>query len=205
MLKETIESLYGQAETINVFLNNYDFVPAFLNQKGINTMMLDNSTGDAAKFYGVEKLKGYIFTCDDDLVYQANYIKKTIKKLQLYKDKAIVTYHGKNFEKPITDFYHGKQKKYHCLMEVDKDIKVEVGGTGVMAFHNTAIRVKYKDFYTRNMADIHISRLAKQQKVDIICLRHLHNEFRYKSPHNTIWDDHNKDCEVHTKEVNKFL
>src|ERR1035437_5903791 len=62
MLKQTVASLRPQVHKIFVALNGYDFTPEFLKEG--EYIHLDNSTGDAAKFYGVENLNGYIFLCD---------------------------------------------------------------------------------------------------------------------------------------------
>jgi len=206
LLNKTIDSLYGQAETINVFLNGYDFVPTFLNKSSINVQKLDNSTGASAKFHGVEKIKEYIFTCDDDIIYPSHYVRSTLKRLKEYNDKCIVTYHGKVFKKkPIQDYYKDEQTKYHFLKRLMQDKKVDIGGTGVMAFHSSALKIKYKDFYSRNMSDIHLSRVAKKQNVDIVCLNHLSNFFKYMSPQTSIYRDYFDNCKEQTNEVNKFL
>jgi len=205
-LKLTINSLYGQVEQINVFLNGYSYIPEFLNRRWINVKVLDNSTGDAAKFFGVERLRGYIFTCDDDIIYPSHYVRSTIKKLQGYNNKVIVTYHGKVFKnRPIKDFYTDPQIKHHYLDRVIRDEYVNIGGTGVMAWHSSAIKLKYSDFHLPNMADIHISRVAHKKKIGIICLNHLSNFFGHQETSSSIYETHLGGCKAQTKECNRFL
>ena len=58
LLRQTVESLRPQANRIFVALNGYTFTPDFLKEG--EYVHLDNSTGDAAKFYNVENINGYI-------------------------------------------------------------------------------------------------------------------------------------------------
>ena len=204
LLFKTVESLYNQCDVINIFLNGYDSIPEGLKRDRINCLILDNSTGDAAKFYGVENLKGYIFTCDDDIIYPPTYVADTIEAIK--KNKALVTYHGKLFlDKPTTDYYNGGQKKYSFLKELKIDTVVDVCGTGVSAFHSDFLKVRYSDFHIRNMTDIHLSKLCKEQAVKIVCLKHRENYFKYQNPKTTIWNEYKDNCKPQTDLLNSFL
>ena len=72
-LRDTVNSLLPQVDKIIVGLNNYTKVPNFLNHPKIEAYLLDNSLGDAAKFYKVGDYKdSYYLSCDDDLIYPVN-------------------------------------------------------------------------------------------------------------------------------------
>ena len=113
MLRKTVESLRPQVDEIFVGLNNYGITPDFLKEGEF--AHFDNSRGDAVKFYNVEKFRGYFFSCDDDLIYPLDYVKKLIAAIKKYK--CIVTLHGKTYRdnpRSFTDF----MGVYRCLDDV---------------------------------------------------------------------------------------
>jgi hypothetical protein len=185
-LRLAVESLRPQVDSIFVGLNNYKKVPEYLNNG--EWVMLDNSTGDAAKFYDVEYLHGYIFTCDDDLIYPSSYVSDMIKKIELYE--SVVTLHGKIY-KPLINF-QTPAAKYHCLGNVTEDRRVDVGGTGVMAWHSDHLKIKYSDFKAPNMADIWMAKACKDQGVPIYVIAHNSGYLKYFEPQTTIWEEEKK-------------
>jgi len=74
LLINTIKSLYDQADRINIWLNNYRSIPLWLSDPKIKHHATINNVGDAGKF-GF-KSKGFIFSCDDDIIYPPDYVKK---------------------------------------------------------------------------------------------------------------------------------
>lgn len=197
MLRKTVESLRSQVDEIFVGLNDYPFDPEFLHPG--EYAHFDNSKGDAVKFYNVENYRGYFFSCDDDLIYPPDYVKKLREAVDKYK--CIVTLHGKTYrEKPrsFTDF----MGVYRCLDDVFGDGRVDVGGTGVMAFHTDHFRLKFSDFGSANMADLWMAKAAKKQGVKIMCLEHAKGYLKDQAPAKTIW---NTEKEKGFKEQTKLL
>ena len=93
-LKLTVESLRNQVDKILVALNGYDHIPEFLNNGEF--VMLDNSRGDAAKFFDVEYLQDYIFTCDDDIIYPRLFIETILDSYKKQNKDIITLYRNKN-------------------------------------------------------------------------------------------------------------
>ena len=199
-----VDSLYNQVDHIYVALNNYETKPKFLDDCRITSVLLDNSTGDAAKFYFIQRANGYAIICDDDLIYPGTYVQDMIRGIN--KHKCIVTLHGRSFlNKPILDYYQSATNKYRCLDNVVSDVKVDVGGTGVMAFHTGMVKVRYSDFKAPNMADIWMAKIAHDQNVPIMVLAHDKGYLLYTPPKNTIYDNCSKDCEYQTTLINTIL
>ncbi len=184
-LKKTIESLLPQVDRMRIMLNGYDHTPEFL--KDIEHVHLDNSTGDAAKFYGVEYLQGYIFTCDDDLIYPPDYIERTIDKINTYK--CPVSWHGRIYTRPYRG-YKAVQKYIRYSWGCATDTEVDIGGTGVMGFHSSHINIRYSDFREPNMADVWMAVLCRQQGSKIMCLAHR-GEIKGDKGGYTIYDERN--------------
>ena len=99
LLAQTIHSLLPQADRLNVMLNGGTYTPPIKNRK-LFYWHFDNSKGDGVKFYNLPK--GYIFTCDDDLLYPEDYVETMINKLRQYDNEVILTNHGRIMnEKPV--------------------------------------------------------------------------------------------------------
>jgi len=203
-LHNTVNSLLPQVDKLFVALNGYTKVPDFLleNEK-IEYVILDNSLGDAAKFYDIEKREGYIFTCDDDLVYPKKYVEYMISKIKLHRSPVSLL--GKIYDKtPIASFKVDYTTLYRCLGTVHKDRQVDVGGTGAMAFHTDDIKVRLSDFPVKNMADIWMAKVAKEQDVSIWVVEHSRNYVKYTSFPYRIWVD-TKDDSIQTEILNSIL
>ena len=209
LLERTVESLKDQVDFIKVYLNNYNKVPDFLNRSWrITCKLMDNSTGDAAKFHGVENIEGYLFTCDDDLIYPPDYVKYMIEKS--VDHNCIVSLHGRVLhERPIGSYYRDKIIGYHCLKTIKGDWQVDSGGTGVMCMHQDhikAMNLKYSDFELSNMADVWVA-VKAWDKVQIVVVEHEEGWLKVQQtiPDTTIWEKHYMDDLPQTELINKYL
>ena len=189
MLERTVRSLRNQVDEIRVSLNDYKHIPKFLSKN--ECIILDNSMGDAAKYYFADQFKGYILTCDDDLIYPPNYVNYMIRATERYNECA-VTLHGRDYSRPVIGFQQAF-KGYPCLGDVLEDIEVDVGGDGVMCWHTDYLKVKFEDFKSKNMSQLWFAKLCIEQQVPIICLAHKEGYLKYQYPTWTIWDEANKE------------
>jgi len=191
LLKKTMESLISQVDQLNIMLNCYDRTPSFCYKPKVQFYHLDNEKGDAAKFYGLKNIGGYIFTCDDDLAYPPDYVETMTKKLHEYNDKVILTNHGRiMMEKPVTNSYTSRKKAFHCLKEETLETFIDIGGTGAMAWHSDAFFPDYNRIDIANMADIWVAMFAHEQNVKILHNPHRECWIKYLHPTWTIWDEH---------------
>lgn len=202
-LEQTVKSLRPHVNMIRVALNGYDDIPKFLvGDKNIISVLTDNNYGDAAKFYDIHKRKGYILTCDDDLIYPEEYVTYMVNKVDQYK--CPVSLLGKVYaNRPITSFRKGHTEIYRCLHRVPADHQVDVVGTGALAFHSDHIKVKMDNFERKNMADIWFSKLAHEQGVPLMVVRHRFSFVKHKSYPDRIWLHDNDKYE--TEILNSFL
>jgi hypothetical protein len=172
-LIKSIDSIYYQADEIFVTLNEYSDIPVELYDPKIKILISNNEKGDAYKFYPLQDSNGYYFTIDDDLIYPRNYSEYMISQIEKYKRKAIITLHGRSFSNfPIRGYYSNPTELYHFSKNLTSDKKVQFGGTGVMVFHTNLFKESIDYFRTPNMADVWIGKYAKDNLIDIICVRH---------------------------------
>ena len=200
----SIESIINQVDKVYVALNGYNHIPlAWQNNPKIHCDILDNSLyGDAAKFYHVEECKdSYYFAIDDDLLFPEGYIDYLI--LGINKYNGLVSLHGRNYPIP---FVHFKRwvGSYRCLGEVNSDVRVNFIGSGCCGFNTNQLKLSIKDFKSRNMADVYLSRAAYLQNVPMYVLRHKTGYIDYLSPKTTIWQQ-TSNYSVHNEVLRSFL
>lgn len=208
MLKETIKSLLPQVDHVMLCLNNYDISVAneiqSMSPRKITYVIGDNSKGDAGKFFFVPKIKGYILTCDDDLIFRDNYANKMIAGIEKYNRKAVVSMHGRVMDFPIKKSYYHEHRNYYAFnKELKDDVRCHVIGTGCMAWHTSTMgKFSMKDFYSKNMSDIHFSILAQKRNVPLMVLAHNPLFILYQQPEKTIYKSMNMDDSEHVKRLN---
>lgn len=174
-LKDMIESLYSQVDTIYVWLNGYDSIPD-VPYSNVHFIESKENVGDIGKLlvrdHIVESNEDfYFFTCDDDIIYPPDYVDRNIDQYTpnsfqsahtgLYKSYPIVTYYketqrGNNIP---TFFVAGCNQKF----------AVHLGGTGVMMFTSDMLwDIPVEDFMDhKNMLDVWIAVYAHENDIPI--------------------------------------
>lgn len=207
-LIESLKSIIDQCDEINVALNDHytQEIPDFLYHEKINLFLTDNSIGDAFKFLNLNKSDGYYFSIDDDLIYPSTYVSDTIKRCKEFKNKKVVTYHGRNFSSfPISSYYRSATERYACLNKVNNNVKVQFGGTGVMCFHTSLFKIPLDYFKLPNMADVWIGKYCLENNIEIICLKHDEGYIKYIKQKTTIYDIESKSDGTQTQIVNSIF
>lgn len=206
-LVKTIESIINQCDEVNIVLNDFeDDLPLLFYNDKVNLFFGDNSKGDAFKFLQLNHSDGYFLTIDDDLIYPPNYVDFMIAKCKEYGNTRVITLHGRNFKNfPITSYYKSATERYHCLYDVKQNTLVQFGGTGVMCFHTSLIKLPIDYFRSPNMADVWIGKHCIENKIEILCVRHDQGYIKYISQDSTIFDTHNNNDEIQTIVANSIF
>ena len=214
-VKLTIKSLLPQVDELYIMLNDYpsgiyyQLMQEYDTTGGLYLEFRNNQMGDAEKMFNIEEREGYIFTCDDDLIYPPDYCQRMIDKIEQYDRRAVITLHGRNYTPGKIERYYGSRnrtERYHCLEQVLQDHPVTIGGTGVMAWHSDTVKVCYEDFKAPNMADLWMAIVCRQQSVPIIVAEHDKRWLRvgYDGEDN-IWNKHFNDDAYQTMIYNEYL
>lgn len=203
-LENTVKSLINQCDLMVIALNNYKSIPEFAKHEKIEAVLMDNRYGDAAKFIYAWN-DGYYFSCDDDILYPSDYIEKMTEKIEFYGNNCIITLHGRKMkQKPLKSYYQGHEKTFNLFYDVEKDTRIDVGGTGVMAFDTEFFKINYRKCVWPNMADIWVAKFAIQQNVPIILAAHKGSDFIYQRSEKTIYEKHKKDDKIQTQLYNNI-
>jgi hypothetical protein len=203
-LLKTVDSIYDQCDELNIFLNDFDgeLPSKFLDDK-INVYFSDNRYGDALKFAKLQESEGYYLTIDDDLIYPKNYVDYMVARCKEYANERVITLHGKNFSSfPVQSYYKSHSEYYHCLLPMRKNVIVQFGGTGVMCFHTSLMKIPFNFFKLPNMADIWVGKYCKENDIKIICITHPKDFLTYQEQKETIYDTFSKNDKKQTMIVN---
>ena len=206
-LVKTIESIYDQCDEINIFLNDHEgeIPPQFLDKK-INLYFSDNRYGDALKFAKLMDSDGYYLTIDDDLIYPPNYVDHMITRCKEFSNKRVVTLHGRKFSKePIKSFYSSYIEFYHCLNHQKRDAFIHFGGTGVMCFHTSLMKIPITYFEHPNMADVWVGKYCFENNIEILAIAHTKDFLTYQPQKTTIFDSESNSDVMQTKIVNDLF
>lgn len=213
-LADSIPSLIDQCDVLNIYLNDFETIPEVLNHPKINILRSQDhlgDIGDVGKFYPCDTWsEGYIFTVDDKIIYPKNYAIEQIAAIERYGRKAVVSCHGR-LMKPNCFSYYNDFAKFFCVYSnVLEDVFVHELGTGVMAFHHSAVKVNLDMFPAINMTDIYFSIALQKQNIPIVVRKHFRGDFRVSKKHDDSYSIHstfnkNKRDEFQTKVVNDFL
>jgi|GEM_PF-5568767 len=169
-LKKSIDSIYPWVNHINVFLNEYETIPGFLNDTKITAQISAIDLGDRGKFYWIEETTGYHFFCDDDIEYSRTYFEYLANAIEKYDRKAIVAIHGSHLLDKNKSYYSTEgRKKYTFRQKRNTDLFVDFLGTGVMAYHTENIAIPFRIFEENNMADVFLGLYAKKVNIPLIC------------------------------------
>jgi hypothetical protein len=206
-LVKTIESIYDQCDEINIFLNDHEgeIPPQFLDQK-INLYFSDNRYGDALKFAKLIDSDGYYLTIDDDLIYPPNYVDHMVTRCKEFSNKRVITLHGRKFSKePIKSFYSSYIEFYHCLKHQKRDAFIHFGGTGVMCFHTSLMKIPITYFEHPNMADVWVGKYCFENNIEVLSIAHTKDFLKYQPQKTTIFDSESNSDTIQTKIVNDLF
>jgi len=171
-LNKTMRSLAHQVDQFKIYLNGHQHIPDFLNTfDNVEIIRGDNSLGAKAKTYWLNKVQGYVFTCDDDLLYPPNYISKMRKAIDQYH--CLVGASGNSQKvKGASKSYVNNLILHPLQSQVLVDTKADIIGTGTLGYHTEDLTLKHSDFSYPNMVDISLLKIAERDNFKRIVIAH---------------------------------
>jgi hypothetical protein len=208
-LHKVILAILPQCDEINVYLNEYNYIPEFLFHPKVNYYRSQDHAGDlgdVGKFFRVSDLNGYVFTIDDDLAYPPTYAEDMVRTIERLNRKALVTCHGRVLHtgRPCTSLYKDYAKAYNCT-KYCPDGYVHIPGTGVLAFHTSTFKPKLSIFKATNMADVWIALECQRLKLPIFVPEHkvgYISEYPGSDVYYSIWAFCHHDDSFQTSVIN---
>ena len=157
---------------------------------------------DSGKFLHASIYNAVYYGIDDDLIYPVGYCDYLEDGVNRYN--GLVSLHGKKYLAPVSHFKKWAGN-YRCLGSVSSDTKVNVVGSGCCAFNTERLKVHIADFKKGGMADIWLSKIATEQGIPIMVLRHRSDYLQYTNIQTpTIWGT-THDYTEHTRILRSFI
>jgi hypothetical protein len=197
-LHQTLNSLEGQADKIHVFLNGHLEIPDRVRGDGFDFDRSEHDGGAVMKFRWADHLQGYLFTCDDDIIYPPDYVERVIDGIERYRRQAVVGVHGVTL-KPEFQSYLRDRLVLSCDHGLVDDAPVHIVGTGTMAYHSSTIRVSMADLPYPNMTDIWFGMRCQKHRVPIVCLARPHQWLEFVPQLFSIFDGVERDDSRHSR------
>jgi len=180
-LRSVVESVIGQCDYLNVYLDNYEQVPSFLMSHGSKVTVYRSQElpglRDNGKFIALEEIKrkktsAYYVTVDDDIIYPPDYVNTLLHRLRDFEDKVVVGTHGVVLKDNPIGYFCDRRVVYGFEKELESDKLVNVLGTGTVAFNTDVVdEFQLRDFPTSGMADLYFARLCKNSLIPMVCIR----------------------------------
>ena len=201
-LAAAMESLRPQVDVLRVFLNGHEEVPACLDGAGDSVEVLRSQEhgdrGDAGKLAWSEGATGYQLTCDDDLVYPRDYVLTLVAAIERYGRRAVVGVHGALLPDELRSYYRSRTV-LHFRGALEEDRPVHLLGTGCLAYHASALRVRPSDFELPNMADVWFGLLCQRQGVPCVSVARPEGWLRPLTTEGSIYEAARDDDRVQTE------
>lgn len=223
LAKRAIESIIGQVDELYLSLNYtheriYDGKPwtdILFDGKIPDKILVSetvNAKGDAERYiqehlyHFLHSHKPcYFFSVDDDMIYPANYVETLIQGIE--RHNCPCSFHGRKIHNPLKNYHHDfkNQTYYGYFNPLGEDRVIDVPGTGVMGWRSDMIDLFYEKFSRKNMADIEVARLAKEQDVKLMVLSHPSGWITpITHSGTTIWDKNSKESKE-TEIINEVM
>lgn len=204
-LRIVVAALLPQVDAINIYLNGYDQVPAFLKHSRINVVVGGPDLRDNGKFHFTQDVPdGFCFTVDDDIAYPPEYVQSLIRKIEFYERKAVIGLHGTVYAKPIRSFFKGRTL-LHFEEGLDMDVVVNQLGTGTVAFHTSLLRPELSWFETTGMADVWLALEARRRRIPLVAIsREAHWLLPIGTEETTLFREFRKNDDMQTDVVRQL-
>ena len=173
-LRRVVDSLARQADRIHVALNEYQAVPDWFADYPnlVGELTEPDNLGDAEKFRAVADWDGIVLTCDDDILYPADYVAETVAALDRWPGRA-VSYHAGTTLGWNGQYVAASGKRIRCLGDqAEDDPDVNVLGTGTLCYRTSDVPMWREVCRTPNMADVWFALHGQQLGLRMAAVRH---------------------------------
>ncbi len=167
----TMKSLALQADEIFVWLN-YDRKEANNEVKEVlareNVTVLQWDWFARSKFFWLEHAEWYYLTCDDDILYPADYTKTIVEELVKRNNEVVVWYHWVVLKDDGTNWLE-RRDTYSFTFWLGKPLDVHYVGTWCMWFY-TGLIDHIPHFWYDNFEDLGFAEFIQKKWIPAVCL-----------------------------------
>jgi hypothetical protein len=191
-LKQAIERLANQVDTLNVVLNEYNEIPEWNLPPNVNFIIPPTDLKDCGKFYPTIRPDDVVFLVDDDILYPPDYIAKTLDwLLRMPSDRCAVGFHGSLYRVPKSDptttilkwlwrtsdrnAIAAERKVFYFRRKLDKPILVDQLGTGTLAIRGQHMPSFEYMRTSQKFVDVRLAKWFFEQGITLVCVPRKEN------------------------------
>jgi len=177
-LERVVRDVLAHVNRLNVYLNGFERVPAFLVHPKIRfeRSQEHGDRRDNGKFFWAAGVRrGYCFVIDDDLVYPSDFVARSIATIERYGRRAVVGVHGCVLAEPMERFFLGRRVA-HVAAALPRDTLVNYVATNAAGWHTDTFtgpdRVQSGEFYVGEpgMADVWLALACRSRAIPVVAL-----------------------------------
>jgi len=177
LLPDVLESLLSQdIDRLYLYLNGY---PRSWEPPKDDRLIVarsqdhDGDLGAWGKFWGMSQFDGgYYLSCDDDILYPGDYVQETIRQIERFSRRAVISHHGSVIQVPCTSYLRSRSHYQGFSARVKSDTFVNLVGTGVMGVHTDLVRLGPEDMISGVMADLSVSLVLRERRIPVVVPKH---------------------------------
>ncbi len=174
-LPRVLPALRAQVDVLCVYLNGYDHVPKVVRELADDVVHSATNDGAERKLHWATAHDGLYLSCDDDLLYPADYVQRMRAHVEAWGGDVICTAHGRSYEgtpDSVHDVHPGSIGTF--MQTVADGYLINHGGTGVMAWDASRVKVPSgaDAWPVRNMADMQLAIWAQRNAVPMFLVPH---------------------------------
>ncbi|MDX1629394.1 MAG: hypothetical protein R3345_11880, partial [Fulvivirga sp.] len=175
VLKKVIDSILPQIDKLNIYLNEYEETPDFLQNEKIKIFRSQDhgDLADNGKFFNIQGLKGFHITLDDDILYPEDYVKTLLKKLKTYHYMVGLGSHGVKIKESFNRYYDISSREVMSFyLRNPRDHYAHIIGTGTLAYHTKYVNFTLDEVDHTRMIDIYFGLHCQKNNIPLICIAH---------------------------------
>ena len=169
---DAIRSLLNQStepDRIILHINSNKRPPRLPKDTRLKVIFSEENYADNGKFVHMNNYQGYFITADDDINYPYDYIETMLKEVARHSNQGIVGVHGAclPFGPPLTRWSHymSLRRSHIFTQEHASRIRVDILGTGTVAFHSSIGHPDGRKMNTLRMVDLHLASWAHSNNI----------------------------------------
>ena len=168
-----IGSILSQVSRLWLFLDRFEFIPAYAQQDRI-AVVRSQDAGDLranGKLLGLafESAPCTFFPVDDDVLYPSDYCRTLESHLDRYSGRAIVGVHAATLRAPVMS-YGRDTHVLHRRAAQREAADVDVLGTDSLALRTTTLTVDVREWTDVNMVDLSFALAARRRSIPLVTI-----------------------------------
>ena len=167
-----VAALLPQCDVLQVYLNEYEEIPACLNDDRITAVLGKDAAGDLkdnGKFFGTRQYPdSYHIFVDDDILYPPDYVENIVDGIKNFGYRAIVGYHGTIYNSPVESYL--RDRSVIPFYSGSRSTIVDQLGTGTAGYHTSTCLMELSDFESQGVADLWFAKRAAECGIPLVVL-----------------------------------